>query len=167
MFFISSSCKAQFYNGSHVTFLVRKECVDIIFKIRRGVYLTVSAFSLSDGRLLLACVWDEFWNRLRIMRNRNDVLKKLKGACPLAAEIFLKRTGIHFAYIDKEQKVGAVVLEMSDHVQTNSISDFLHQDVVDKAMELIQYNLNLLVELEENCPFPQWKIDLEQMSSRR
>lgn len=110
-----------------MTFFVRKECVDIIFKIRRGVYLTVSTFSLSDGRLLLACVWEEFWNRLRSMRNRNDVLKKLKGACPLAAEIFLKTTGMHFAYIDNEQKVGAVVLEMNAPVQTNSISDFLHQ----------------------------------------
>lgn len=165
MFFISCSCKAQFYNGSHVTFLVRKECVDIIFKIRRGVYLTVSAFSLSDGRLLLACVWEEFWNRLRSMRNRNDVLKKLKGSCPLAVEIFLKTTGMHFAYIDNEQKVGAVVLEMNAPVQTNSISDFLHLDVVDKAMELMQYNLNLLVELEDNCPFPLWKTDLEQLRS--
>ena len=163
MFFISSSCKAQIYNGSQVTFYVRKECVDIIFKIRRGVYLTVSVFSLSDSRLLLACIWDSFWNRLRNMRNRIDVIKKLTGASPLAAEIFLKTSGVHFAYIDIDQKVGAVVLEINAPVLTNNISDFLHHDVVDKAMELMQYNLNLLVELEDNCPFSQWRVDLETL----
>ena len=138
----------------------------MIFKIRRGVYLTVSAFLLSDGRLLLACVWDEFWNRLRSMRNMNAVLKKLKTLCPLSVEIFLKPSGIHFAYIDNEQRVGAIVLEMNAPVQSNNISDFLHQDVVNKAMELIQYNLDLLVELEDNCPFLQWKIELKQLKSK-
>ena len=165
MFFISNSCKAQFYNNSQVTFIVRRECIDIIFKIKRGVYLTVSVYSLSEGRLLLACEWSYFWNRMKNMRNRNEVLSKLNKTCPLAAEIFLNTTGMHFAYIDKEQKVGALVLEMNAPVLSNSISDFLHQDVVNKAMELMQYNLNLLVELEDNCPFPQWKRDLVQMKS--
>lgn len=163
MFFISSSCKAQFYNGSHVTFYVRKECVDIIFKIRRGVYLTVSIFSLSDGRLLLACAWDSFWNRLRSMRNRNDVLKKLMGSCPLAADIFLDTSDPHFAYIDAEQKVGAIIKEMNVPIISNNITDFLHNDVLKNAAKLMEYNLNLLVELEENCPFLQWKKDLERL----
>lgn len=52
MFFLTSHTKAQFYNDSQMTFLVRKDCVDIILKIQRGVYLTVSVYSLSEGRLL-------------------------------------------------------------------------------------------------------------------
>ena len=165
MFFISNKCKAQFYNGSHVTFLVRKECVDVVFKIRRGIYLTVSIYSLSGGRMLLVCVWGDFWNRLKTMRNRKDVLTKLEKTCPIAAEIFYNKIEPHFAYLDHEQSVGAVVLEMNAPVLSDNISDFLHQNVVDKAMELMQYNLNLLVELEENCPFPQWKIDLNQLKN--
>ena len=163
MFFISSSCKAQFYNGSQVTFYVRKECVDIIFKIRRGVYLTVSVFSLSEGRLLLACVWSDFWNRLKSMRNHKEMLVKLRKTCPLAADIFLDISEPHLAYIDKEQQLGAVVMEMKAPIITNSISDFLHSDVIENATILMNYNLNLLVELEENCPFLQWKKDLERL----
>ena len=163
MFFQSSHIKAQFYNNSKMTFFVKKDCVDIIFKIQRGVYLTVSVYSLSEGRLLLACGWDKFFNRLKCMQNKNDVLSKLKKACPLAANIFTNSTAPHFAYLDKEQKEGAVVVEMKAPVQTNSIADFLHDKVIVKAMELMKYNLKLQSELEDKCPFPQWKKDLLEL----
>ena len=40
-----------------MTFLVQKDYVDIIFKVNKGVYLTVEVYALSQGRLLLACAW--------------------------------------------------------------------------------------------------------------
>ena len=163
MFFISSRTKAQFYNDSQMTFLVQKDHVDIIFKVNKGIYLTVEAYSLSEGRLLLACTWGEFWNRLKRMRNREEVLAKLKRACPLAGNIFTNQVAPHFAYIDTEQNVGAVVVEMKAPAQTNSIADYLHEKVVEKAMELMKYNLNLYVELDEKCPFAQWKSDLKNL----
>ena len=161
MAFISKRTSAQFYNGSQMTFLVRKDCVDIIFKIKRGVYLSVSVYSLSDRRLLLACDWGGFWNRLKSMRNRDDVLARLKKACPLAANIFTNTIAPHLAYLDKDEKGGAVVIEMKAPVQTNSITDYLHEKVVEKAIELMEYNLNLYTELEEKCPFPAWRQDFE------
>lgn len=165
MYFISKKCKAQFYNGSQVTFFVRKECIDVIFRIRRGVYLTVSIYSLSEGRLLLACVWGDFWNRLKSMRNRKEVIGKLEKACPLTANLIIKTTESHLAYIDKLQQVGAVVMEMKAPVISDNLTDFLHKEVMEKAMELMRFNLNLLVELEDKCPFQQWKIDLERFRS--
>lgn len=146
-----------------MTFLVQKDCVDIIFKAKRGVYLTVSVYALSEGRLLLVCAWGEFWNRLKSMRNYKDVLARLKKACPLATNIFTNTISPRFAYIDKEQKEGAVVLGMKAPVLTNSIAEYLHEKVVEKAMELMRYNLNLHVELEEKCPFAAWKADFKKM----
>ena len=70
MCFISNRTKACFYNNSQITFLVEKDCVDIIFKVQKGVYLTVQVYSLSEGRLLLACPWGEFWNRLQLCSNK-------------------------------------------------------------------------------------------------
>ena len=163
MSFITNRTKANFYNESQMTFFVQKDCVDIIFKIKKGVYLTVSAYSLSEGRLLLACDWGTFWNRLKGMRNRKDVLAKFKKACPLATNIFTNTVSPHFAYIDKEQSQGAVVLEMKAPVQTNSISDYLHEKVIEKAMELVKYNLILYCELEEKCSFFAWKTDLQNL----
>ena len=49
MFFISNRTKASFYNNSQITFFVEKDCVDIIFKVQKGVYLTVQVYSLSEG----------------------------------------------------------------------------------------------------------------------
>lgn len=97
------------------------------------------------------------------MRNRKDVLAKFKKACPLATNIFTNTVSPHFAYIDKEQSQGAVVLEMKAPVQTNSISDYLHEKVIEKAMELVKYNLNLYCELEEKCSFFAWKTDLQNL----
>lgn len=163
MFFLSNRTKAQFYGGGQMTFLVQKDHVDIIFKVNKGVYLTVEVYSLSEGRILLACAWGEFWNRLKRMRNREEVLAKLKKACPLGANIFTNTVAPHFAYLDLDQKQGAVVVEMKTPAQTNSIADYLHEKVVEKAMELMKYNLNLYVELDEKCPFAQWKSDLKNM----
>lgn len=163
MSFISNRTKAKFYNDSKMTFLVQSDCVDIIFKIKRGVYLTVSVYSLSDNRLLLACSWGNFWNRLDKMKNREDVLVRLKRSCPLASNIFTNTVSPHFVYMDKDKQEGAVVLEMKIPIQTNSISDYLHDKVLSKAIELMSYNLNLYAELEENCPFATWRNDLKNL----
>ena len=160
MSFIHRRTKAQFYNDSSITFLVHKDCVDIIFKVKRGVYLIVSVYSLSGDRLLLACLWDGFWNRLRYMNNRKDVIRRLEKACPLTSGVFTNTSSIHFAFIDKEQENGAIVLEMAAPVQSNSIADFLHEQVVDNAMKLMEFNLDLYCELEDKCPFVAWKEDL-------
>ena len=63
----------------------------------------------------------------------------------------------HSVYLDREQKGGTVVLEMKALVLTNRIVDYLHVRVVEKTMELMKYNLNLYVELEEKYPFSAWK----------
>lgn len=160
MFFISKSTKAQFYNESQLTFLVKKDCVNLIFKIQRGVYLTVLVSALSNDRILLACAWDSFWNRIRNMQNATEVLMKLKKTCPLSAEIFSATDGPHFVFLDKEQQEGAVAFVMKVNGKFNSFIDFLQDEVIDKAGELIRYNLNLQVELEEKCPFPLWKEDM-------
>ena len=163
MSFIHKRTSAQFYNNSQMTFLVQKDCVDIIFKIQRGVYLTVSVYALSEGRFLLACAWGEFWNRMKKMPNREKVLARLRKACPLSANIFTNTVAPHFVYLDRDEKDGAVVVEMRAPVQTNSIADYLHEKVVNKAIELMGYNLNLYNELEEKCPFSAWKEDLKEL----
>ena len=160
MSFIHRRTKAQFYNDSYITFLVQKDCVDIIFKVKRGVYLIVSVYSLSGDRLLLACLWDGFWNRIRYMNNRKDVISRLEKTCPLTSGVFTNTSSIHFAYIDKELKNGAIVLEMAAPVQSNNIADFLHEQVVNHAMKLMEFNLDLYCELEDKCPFAVWKEDL-------
>lgn len=160
MSFINRRTKARFYNDSSITFFVHKDCVDIIFKVKRGVYLTVSVYSLSGDRLLLACLWDGFWNRLRHMNNRKDVIRRLEKTCPLTSGILTNASSTHFAYIDKEREIGAIVLEMTAPIQSNSIADFLHGQVIDNAMKLMEFNLDLYCELEDKCPFAVWKEDL-------
>ena len=83
------------------------------------------------------------------MRNRKEALAELKKTCSLAVNIFTNTVSPHSVYLDREQKGGTVVLER--------IVDYLHVRVVEKTMELMKYNLNLYVELEEKYPFSAWK----------
>lgn len=85
------------------------------------------------------------------MRNRKDVMKRLGKTCPQAAKIFTQTDAPHFAHIDKELTIGAVVLEMKAPVVTNNVSDYLHEKVVEKAVELMHYNLNFSVNLMKNA----------------
>uniref|UniRef100_UPI003FD6E257 hypothetical protein n=1 Tax=Alloprevotella sp. TaxID=1872471 RepID=UPI003FD6E257 len=94
------------------------------------------------------------------MNNRKDVISRLEKTCPLTSGVFTNTSSIHFAYIDKEQENGAIVLEMAAPVQSNSIVDFLHEQVVNNAMKLMEFNLDLYCELEDKCPFAAWKEDL-------
>lgn len=146
-----------------MTFLVQRESVDIIFKIKKGCYLTVSVNQLSDNRFLLACNWDSFFNRLKRMKNRNEALVRLNKTCASTSKIFVDTNEIHFVYLDKECRIGAIALIMKAPSLTNSIADFIHDKVISKAMELMEYNLNVYVEITEYCPFIAWKNDLKRM----
>jgi hypothetical protein len=166
MYFLSGRTKASFYGDSQMTFLVHKGHVDIVFKIKRGVYLTVEVHQLSEGRLLLACAWGDFFERLKQMRNREEVMRKLKKSCPRCANIFTNTVAPHFSYLE-DSKDGYVVKEIKAPKQTNRINDFIEQEVIDAAMELMKYNLELQVEIEEKCPFAQWKRDLEILNDSK
>ena len=164
MFFLSSTTKAQFYGDCQTTFLVRKDCVCIIYKVNRGVYLTVEVHQLSGGRLLLACAWGEFFERLKRMRNREEVLRKLKRSCPRCANIFTNTVAPHFSYLREGEKTGYVVKEIILHSTVKGalpLAEMVGDKVVEAAVELMKYNLELQVEIEDKCPFPQWKYDLQ------
>lgn len=53
MKFISSRASAKFFGESKMTFLVQKDCVELIFKIKRG-YISQYQFILS---LRVGCYW--------------------------------------------------------------------------------------------------------------
>ena len=72
----------------------------------------------------------------------------------------------HFSYLE-DSKDGYVVKEIKAPKQTNRINDFIEQEVIDAAMELMKYNLELQVEIEEKCPFAQWKRDLKILNDSK
>ena len=105
------------------------------------------------------------------MRNREEVLRKLKRSCPRCANIFTNTVAPHFSYLGAHStdsgtglKAGYVVKEITLHSTANGalpLAEMVSDKVVEAAVELMKYNLELQVEIEEKCPFPQWKHDLQ------
>jgi len=147
-----------------MTFFVEPECVDIVFEVGKDVYMAVKVYEQPDDSLYLACIWGDFWNRLKHMRNRQEVLIRLGQYCPLSYNIFAETNdGPGFAYLDKELTLGAVSVEMKAPNRTDYVGTFFRKEVVDKAIDLMKYNRDMFVELRERCPFPQWKKDLGEL----
>ena len=79
-----------------MTFLVQKDRMYIISKLQRDVYLTASVYALQEVITVTGLCLGLFWNRMRNMSNRGEVMKKLRKACPLVANIFTNQQASHY-----------------------------------------------------------------------
>lgn len=126
MFFISKRYKVQFFNDGKKTFLSRRIVWISSSKFAKACILWYKSMLFRwKGSV---CTWGEFWNRLKRMYNRNQVLAKLQKACPLAGN----NTIDPLAYLDGDQNEGAIVIEMKVPVMTDNITDYLHEQVVSR-----------------------------------
>ena len=66
------------------TIAVRKDVVEIIFKVKPGVYLVVNLSRVDATRGMLFVNWGSYWNRLT---NEKLQLPKLEKCCPVLYEI--------------------------------------------------------------------------------
>ena len=62
------------------TIAVRKDVVEIIFKVKPGVYLVVNLSRVDATRGMLFVNWGSYWNRLT---NEKLQLPKLEKCCPV------------------------------------------------------------------------------------
>ncbi len=161
MFFLANRCKASFYNKSNYTFWIKKDAVDIIFKVKRGVYLTVSVSALSDNRLLLSCAWDDFFNMFRQLPNKKSVLHRLKS-CPNCFKLLSGALIFKIASLTAEQTDCHIIYEIPNK-GTGHLFDCMTDYVVEAAIKLMKYNLDLFVEIENRCPLESWKVKLKEM----
>ena len=82
---LSTKAGATFsLDSPELTFAVRKDVVEIIYKVKPGVYMVVNFARVDATRGMLFVNWGRFWNR---MTNEKLQLPKVEKCCPLLFEL--------------------------------------------------------------------------------
>lgn len=145
------------------TIAVRKDVVEIIFKVKPGVYLVVNLSRIDATRGMLFVNWGSYWNRLT---NEKLQLPKLEKCCPVLYEILTgdDKDGII------EMKFGASAEDAEHGFGLEvALSDklplllSLNPSVINRAGVVRKKMLTIYNELAGNPPFPAWESGLEEV----
>lgn len=145
------------------TYVVRKDAVEIVFKMKPGIYLVVNFTRVEGSRGILFAGWGNYWKRLT---NEEKQLPKVAKTCPVLYELLLGK-----------DKNGIVQLDFGASPQdcdygfgleipipeNRPLLLCLNEDVVKKAMLLRNKMAIIYGELSKNPPFPNWESGLDDI----
>lgn len=145
------------------TCAVRKDVVEIIYKVKPGVYLVVNFARVDATSGMLFVNWGRFWDRIT---NETLQLQKVEKCCPVLYEVL---TG--------DDKDGMIEMEFGASAEDADhgfgievpLSDklplllSLTPSVINKAGAMRLKTLMIYNELVKNPPFPAWKSGLYEV----
>ena len=161
---LSTKAGATFsLDSPELTFAVRKDVVEIIYKVKPGVYMVVNFARVDATRGMLFVNWGRFWNR---MTNEKLQLPKVEKCCPVLFELLTgdDKDGIMEMEFGLSADVGehgfGMEIGLSDKLP---LLLSLNPAVINKAGALRKKMLTIYNELVTNPPFPAWKSGLEEV----
>ena len=145
------------------TYAVRKDVVEIIYKVKPGVYLVVNLARVDATHGMLFVNWGRFWDR---MTNEKLQMPKIGKCCPVLYEVLTgdDKEGITemefgLSADDAEHGFGMEV-GLSDKLP---LLLSLNPSVINKAGVMRKKMLAIYNELVTNPPFPAWKSGLDEI----
>ena len=79
--FLSGTAGASFNQDlANQTVCVRKDCVELIYKVRPSVYVVVSAVHVCDGEAMLFVNWGRSFDHLQ---NQQMQMPRIERNCPV------------------------------------------------------------------------------------
>lgn len=146
-----------------LTYVVRKDVIEIVFKVRPGIFIIINFARVNENHGMLFAGWGNYWSRLT---NEERQLPQVAKTCPVLYDLLMgkDKDGI------KELEFGASPQEC-DHGFGLKISIpeglplllCLNEDVIKKAISLRNKMVVIFNELQKNPPFPAWKSGLDDI----
>lgn len=104
--FLSTTAGATFNEQTpNLTFAVRKACIELIFKIDRGVYAVINMSHGAKDKVLLTANWNRYFQRVK---NPDVQIPRVQKTCPTLYKVWAAEdeTGIRQASVlkDREQR---------------------------------------------------------------
>ncbi len=164
--FLSSSAGATFNQETpNVTINVRKECVELIFKLGRGKYAILNMIHNQHGGITLVSNWCVYFNRLR---NPQAQLPMIERNCPTLFAVMQNedKDKVYEIELDKaqtgEEKVHGFALNVDSGIETPLVAA-LTMEVLHASYTLLNKCTKIYRELCEKPPFPAWKDGLKDI----
>lgn len=157
---LSSTAGATFHEETPTfTINIKKEMIELIYKLAPSWYVIVNVFHASEKELMLCCEWGHYFDRLK---NPAVQMPKIEKNCPTLYGILVGK--------DPDN-----VVDMYDHADSYSfgyripapnkgalIENITHE-VINAGLKLANKNLQVYRELFQNPPFPAWKDALNEV----
>lgn len=161
---LSSKAGATFHQESpNVTFAVHKEHIEIVYKIKAGVYMIINFSRVDSENAVLFADWGNYWKRLS---NEKAQIPKIKKCCPTLYKALVgeDEDGVSELYFgateaDKHHGLGIDVKVPS----SLPLILCLNATVLNTASALRKKTLTIYNELINNPPFPAWKYGLDDI----
>ena len=145
-------------NLPSVTVNVRKDCVELVSKVDKGVYAVTNLVSAGNGQMRIIANWGRFFDRVQ---NPEVQLPRCKATCPtlyrlltesLDGIMLLKKKG------ESDYSVSRLV-PMTGIIPLLSIT----KEVLDINRDFVNTMIDICNELSNNPPFPGWKDGLDEL----
>ncbi len=158
--FLSSTAGATFYEGeSNFTVNVRKDTIELIVKINRGVYGIVNLNQGPEGKLILMASWGKYFQRFQ---NPSVQLPKIEKTCPKLYQLLTmgyKDMNMIESYLSEGMGIAMLV---DDNGSPNLLCN-ITDDLVDKVFDMVNALVEIVTEISKNPPFPAWKDGLGEV----
>ena len=165
--FLSSTVGATFHSDRpNHTFCVRKDSIELIGKLRPGVYAVIHLLRATDDKGLVFADWGTYFDRIK---NPQVQLPQIKRCNPTLYEVL---------QVNEKSSIYQVTVGMSDGSKHRGFAlpvamdkkspllNSLTKEVSDAAFDLIDKCAKIYNELHDNPPFPAWKPGLNEVWNR-
>lgn len=161
---LSSTAGATFHEETPTfTINVRKDAIELIYKLAPSWYVIVNAVRMTEKEILLFCEWGNYFDR---MKNPSVQMPRVEKNCPTLYGILTGKDsdGVFDMFSGNKDTpdshvFGYKLLAPNDGAMIECIT----HDVVKAGLKLANKNLKVYRELFENPPFPAWKDGLKDV----
>ena len=161
--FLSSTAGATFNQElPGETRCVRKDCVELIYKVQPSVYVIVSMLHIGDSEAMLFVNWAHYFNRLQ---NQQVQMPKIEKCSPTLYAVTTgdDPDGVYECYCRPDGTMYhgfTLKVEVPSNV---AILECIRSEIFSKGRLLANKCLKMYSELVKNPPFPAWKDGLDEL----
>ena len=160
---LSTTAGATFHNETtYMTFCVRKDYIEMIFKVDRGVYIIINIAHVTPEKVVLFTNWGTYFDCLQ---NLPVQMPRIKATCPTlyavltgddpddVGEVEIGHPG------DKGHGLGIFI----DVPKNTPIMKCFSDKLLEAGRILCNKVMKVYHEIESNPPFPGWKTNLDEL----
>ncbi len=158
--FLQTTAGGTFMAGEAMTFVVRKDYAEYIFKAGKGFYGIVNFLFNGKNEVMLFASWGTFFKRITNHADVNKLLQMLEKPCPQVIDLMTCKSDYSLVTLsNNEMGIRKTINTSTSRSLIEIMGDPI---VVEEARNLVNYCLKLFREIHDHCPFPGWKQGLKE-----
>ena len=159
----SATAGATFHQETpQCTFCFRKDCIEAIFKMTRGVFVIINMTHTSDGHLLLFTNWGRYFDRLQ---NPAVQMPRIEKNCPTLYKVLTGEDPDNvreMEFGDEGQEMHGLGINLTSDLRQPIMLE-LNEEIMNSLFTLANKVAAVCKELYDNPPFPGWRDGLDEI----